>query len=294
MPDGKIIHFIHENFSKDEAEDIEKIVVSMNMTKLYDHTVAILVDESMPKDEVVIANLATGLLTSVSYKAGQIEDQNEKHFTLAYFARLTERLLILLVSENLENSTLIFETLEKSLRVTCVQFGYDFKMLKQFFDFEKLKMIVDSLKIRTQESNKDTKVHKKQRYCWADKADLSILVEGLFKENFIKNKKELFDLFLKPKEEAHVRWNNDKKSHLAYFLNRIFTGNFAKVEGNKGYFTYAEKHFINFEQEAFTSGSLKKISSQISLFPEEHKVIIKEIDDLLEASLQTSKYSSAL
>ena len=161
--EGKITEFIHENFASDEVEDIEKVVLSLNMSKIYNHTVAILRDESMPKDEVVIANLASGLLTSVSYKVGQIEDVTERHTALIYFARLTERLLILLVSENLEDSTLIFETLEKSLRITCLEFGYDYKILKQFFDFEKIKMIVNSLKTKNTEPIKEVKdTHKPQ------------------------------------------------------------------------------------------------------------------------------------
>lgn len=281
MGENKVIDFINNHFQEEEGKEIIDAITQVHLEKIIDNSIRILQDESIPKDEVVIASLTTGLLTSINFKAIQLEEGN-KDSLLRSFGKLTERWLILLVCENIEHSDAIFRSLEKSLRVTCIQFGYEYKVLKQFFDFDRIKLIVSSLKMQTTKTfTKPTQI-RKQKYVWTEKGNLAELVDILHKQNFIKGKKELFDLFLKPKDDHKVRWNPEKKFHLAHLLNRLFTENYARIEGNKGYFTYAEKHFVTFENEYLSTSSLKKISSQVSLFPEEFPSIVEEIDFIIK------------
>ena len=282
MQQNKVITFITEHFSKQDALEIIELLESCHLLGLCDRTVGILKDKAIVKDEVIIANIASGMLTSMYYKASKITDASKQHFALNNFARLTERLLIMLVSENIENSELIFKTLDKSLQITCMQYGYDFRMLTQFFDFEKIKYVVDTMKAQKAEPITTAKVSKKQRYTWLQNGNLSLLVDALYRDNFIKNKRDFFDLFLKPKEDSKVKWNEERKQHLAYLLYRLFNSNYAKIEGTKGYFAYAEKHFVTYEEECFVANSLKKTSSHISLFPQEYKTVINDIEVMLE------------
>ncbi|HTF80274.1 MAG TPA: hypothetical protein VL947_01060, partial [Cytophagales bacterium] len=249
MSEGKVIDFINEHFSKEEGKEIIDAITELSFEKIFNNSIGILVDESIPKDEIVVASLTTGLLTSVNYKVRQLPETEHKNAILSLFAKLTERWLIMLVSENIDHSDAIFKSLEKSLRVACIQFGYEYKVLRQFFDFENIKLIVSSLKIQTMEVPQKAKRLRKQKYVWLEKGNLAELVDILLKQNFVKGKKEFFDLFLKSKDDHKVRWNEEKKFHLAHLLNRLFTENFARIEGNKGYFTYAEKHFVTFENE---------------------------------------------
>lgn len=283
MGESKVIGFVNTHFHEEEGKEIIDAITQVHLEKIIDNSISILQDESIPKDEVVVASLTTGLLTSINFKANQISDDTERETILKGFGKLTERWLILLVCENIEQSDTIFHSLEKSLRVTCIQFGYEYKILKQFFDFDKIKLIVSSLKMQTSKTLKKTVQARKQKYVWTEKGNLAELVDILHKQNFIKGKKELFDIFLKPKDDLKVRWNPEKKFHLAHLLNRLFTENYARIEGNKGYFTYAEKHFVTFESEYLNPNSLKKISSQVSLFPEEFPSIVEEVDFILKS-----------
>ena len=279
-----IFNFIQEHFEPDEADDMEKLILSMNMLKIFNNTVIILQEDTFPKDEVVISNLATGLLSSVTYKAGKIKDPFLQLEVLGNYARLIERLLTMLVSNNVEKSDIIFETLEKSLQVCCFQFGLDYKQLRHYFDFFKIKLVVNSLKnVIPAHKDETDKIKRKQRYVWLNQGSLAKLTDILFKENYIKSKREFFDLFLKPIDGLVVRWNEEKKNHLPYILNRLFSDGFAKIEGNKGYFSYAEKHFITYANSFFAHNTLKNISSKIKSNPEEFSFIIEDVDLILNS-----------
>lgn len=282
MVENKVIDFINSHFQDEEGKEIINAIAQIHLEKIIDNSISILQDESIPKDEVVVASLTTGLLTSINFKVNQLPNNEDIGNILRVFGKLTERWLILLVCENIEQSDTIFHSLEKSIRVTCIQFNYEHRALKQFFDFDRIKLIVSSLKMQTNKTFEKPIQMRKQKYVWTEKGNLAELVDILHKQNFIKGKKELFDIFLKPKDDLKVRWNPEKKFHLAHLLNRLFTENYARIEGNKGYFTYAEKHFVTFENEYLNPSSLKKISSQVSLFPEEFPSIVEEVDYIIK------------
>jgi hypothetical protein len=162
-----------------------------------------------------------------------------------------------------------------------LQQGYDHNLMKKLFDFEGLKHVLHNL--RNQELTVTLAgAQKVQKYVWLTKGNLPELVDILLKNNYIKSKKEFFDLFLKPDEIQAIRWNKDKKQHLALLLNRLFSEGYAKIEGNKGYFSFAEKHFASFEKVPFALNSLKKLSSLIAKNPDSYVAAINEVSDIMK------------
>ena len=121
------------------------------------------------------------------------------------------------------------------------------------------------------------------RFVWnGDQQQLSKLVVQLKQMNLIKRQKDFFDLFDNPGENLVVKWNAKAKPHLAYLLYKLFAEGFCTIRGSKGYFTYAEQHFTDFEGNGLTPDTLKKLSSKINKFPDKYQDVRAVIDRLLE------------
>ena len=129
--------------------------------------------------------------------------------------------------------------------------------------------------------NKESKTPSQARYIWAEKGKLCELVDILFKKKFIKTKKEFFALFEKHSTIAKVKWNADMKYHLAYLLYRLYKEKHFIMIGNKGYFKYAEEHFLDFNGTPFKKNALKNIKLKILNNKEDYVFICRDVDDII-------------
>lgn len=273
--------FLKKHFNTELQEEISNLIHELSMRKYFNNTIMLLDNPEIPKNEVAIATVSSSLLRNINYKLGRFQTIEEKISRQRIFGILFERLLVSFISKNIREVDKIFSSMESSLYITCLQQGYDHNLMKKLFDFEGLKHVLHNL--RNQELTVTLANNQKiQKYVWLNKGNLPELVDILLKNNYIKSKKEFFDLFLKPDEIQEIRWSKDKKQHLALLLNRLFTEGFAKIEGNKGYFSFAEKHFTSFEKVPFAVNSLKKLSSLIAKNPSAYSIAINEVNDILK------------
>lgn len=276
-------HFLETQFNEELSTEFRNLIEELGLRTFFNNTIRVLDDVTIEKDEITIAALSAGLLRNINSKLAKFPTVEDKISRQRIFGILLERLLVLLISKNLKDTDKIFKALDRSLYITCLQQDYDHRLLKKLFDFDSLKHVIYNLKL--QKASLTTAVgpnQKPQKYVWLQKGNLHELVDLLARYNYIKSKKEFFDIFLKFDEITNVRWNKEKKQHLALLLNRLFSEGYAKIEGNKGYFSFAEKHFVTFEKNNFLPNSLKKLSSSISKKPENYLSAISEVDDIIK------------
>ncbi len=276
-------NFLETQFSVEQRVEFGNLIEELGLRSFFNNTIRVLDDPTIEKDEITIAAISAGLLRTINHRLAKFPTVEDKISRQRTFGILLERLLVLLISKNMNDTERIFNALDRSLYVTCLQQGYDHKLMKKLFDFDSLKHVIYSLKVQNIAFAPAPINQKPQRYLWLQKGNLHILVDLLLKFNYIKSKKEFFDVFFREDEEPIVRWNKDKKYNLALLLSRLFNEGFAKIEGNKGYFAYAEKHFVTFENSSFIPNSLKKLSSVVLKNPESYKSTVSEVEQIIQS-----------
>jgi len=117
---------------------------------------------------------------------------------------------------------------------------------------------------------------------WHDKGDLKELIYILVKEGYIRSKRELDNLFRNPLHCAKVRWNGEKLYHLAYLLYCLRRRKYIIVTIGKGYFTYAERYFTDFERKDLKQNTLKRMSSRVNKEKTRFAYVRKDIDKILK------------
>ncbi len=119
---------------------------------------------------------------------------------------------------------------------------------------------------------------------WSGKGKLEELVDQLYQSGLIKSKSACFNLF-RPQngKEVKVKWDFERKEHLAYLLYELYQQEFIKMVRTKGYFVYAEKHFVSFDGLVFKKNTLKKISSSIRQNPQGYSNVIREIRNIIKS-----------
>jgi hypothetical protein len=119
---------------------------------------------------------------------------------------------------------------------------------------------------------------------WTGSADsLNNLADLIFKKNYIFSENEFKQLFAELHNDAKIRCNANKLLHMAYLLYRLKEDNFFLVLCNKGYFSYAEEHFTDFEGNNLRKNKLKNLSSKVNTNKDKYRFICKEIDDIINA-----------
>ncbi|MFN8437723.1 MAG: hypothetical protein U0V72_08790 [Cytophagales bacterium] len=274
-----ISNFLKNNFQDTLQNDINNLIEELSMRAYFNNTIELLEDETFKKNDVAIAVMAASFLRSINYKLAKFKTVEEKMQRQRLFGILFERILLVFVKKHFKDLDNVFGAIEYALIITCKQHNYDYGLMCKLFDFQGLKHVIDNLKSQQNSSNESSL--KKQRYVWTGKGNLPEFVDILLKNNYVKSKKELFDLFYKPDEFSELRWNKDKKYHLVVLLNKLFNEGFAKIEGNKGYFSYAEKHFTTYEKVTFAPNSLRKLSSSIFKNQDKFYKIINEVDEII-------------
>jgi hypothetical protein len=121
------------------------------------------------------------------------------------------------------------------------------------------------------------------RYLWTGTEEqLAALVSTLKKKQCIKRQKDIYDLFQNPNDKVKVRWAAHCKPLLAHLLFRLFAEGYCCIRGTKGYFSYAEKHFVGFDGQPFAKDSLKKMSSKVNNYPGRYEDVRREAEVILQ------------
>ena len=204
-------NFLATQFNEELRVEFENLIEELGLRNFFNNTIRVLEDASIEKDEITIAALSAGLLRTINYKLGKFPTVEDKISRQRTFGILLERLLVLLISKNLKETDKIFKSLDRSLYVTCLQQDYDHKLLKKLFDFDSLKHVIYNLKLQSAQMVAVGNPNQKpQKYVWLQKGNLHELADLLARYNYIKSKKEFFDIFLKFDDVTNVRWNKEK------------------------------------------------------------------------------------
>jgi hypothetical protein len=78
-----------------------------------------------------------------------------------------------------------------------------------------------------------------------------------------------------------VRWNGEKLYHLAYLLYCLCRKKYIIVTVGKGYFSYAERYFTDFDRNDLKQNSLKRLSSRVNKEKSRFAYVRKDIDKIL-------------
>jgi hypothetical protein len=176
----------------------------------------------------------------------------------------------------------MLKKIKKQSLITCNLMGYDFHIFKKLIDVYSVNAIginnVHSYSIVMHPVETS-----KCKLIWTKKGRLEELTYQLAERKLIKNKRAFFDLFLRAQSEyTVVKWDFERKGHLAHLLFELYRKNLINITSNRGYFLYAEKHFIGFDGTVLKTNSLKKLSSAIHTQPLLHHKIIKDVNEILD------------
>jgi hypothetical protein len=131
------------------------------------------------------------------------------------------------------------------------------------------------------EIKKPKRTKQTVRLVWTGKWKLFEFVYILKKKKYIKSKSEFFALFDDDAHEVKVRWNPDKKYHLAYLLYRLYQEKYIILVGGKGYFKYVEEHFVDYNETSFKRNALKNIKLKILNNIKDYAFICKEVETII-------------
>jgi len=228
-----------------------------------------------------ISSLVSNFLTISSARISSIQSEMQKTKVEYTLINLSEKILKEYIRKNYRYQRVIISQIEEAINTTCNQCRYDFGPYQKL-----LKYKMQSIKIKLDKTIKgsNTKVENTARgrsVYWLEKGKLYELVDILKKKKYIISTIDLFNFFQPSNNGIIVQWNPEKKYHMAYLLYRLFNENFARIRGNRGYFSCAEMMFSEIGGKPFKRNSLKKISSKICKEKERYSLVRKEVDAII-------------
>lgn len=271
------------NMHSGEGEECVQTLQRNNLIEPFENTYQLLkeISKSPPTQHPrKVAELAPGLMTSICFKISAIKSDDERKKAQDFSQKLAQTLLIAFVNGNQKYANEIIHRISEILELNCRQLE-----IKPNGLLETLKTEFTNLPGWISAGNKTNGECSKLvtvRCIWNNQHNLPELVFQLKKKNLIKRRKAFFDLFENPSDEMIVEWDETRIPELARLLYCLFTQDYCHMRGSKGYFTYAEKHFVTFDGTPIPKGNLKKLSSRINKQPEKYIDVINTIDEVLK------------
>ena len=282
---------IRDYYPEEQKAELEKILKAYNLYDLFFNTIEQLKPhlEEQANSNRAVGVLASGLLTGINNELSEIKTAKDKIHLERLLSNMTSKVLHEFLFNTALNKKEILDEIKDSVQLAAQQFDYDYEEIEKLVDFDQMSFLISLLEKKESLANppvsttdKIASSKKVKRYIWTQKGNLQKLVIELLNKKYIKSKVKLFYLFEKPTEDLLVQWNPDFKPQLAHLLFRFFSEGYARMQGSKGYFSYAEQHFVDFENNHFPKNYLKKYSSEINQNPDSFTRIIKDIDDILQ------------
>lgn len=266
------------------ADSSETIIIleKYRLAKIIDKTVQLL---NNPNNQVSdIGIISCCLLTRINNNISTIKKQGLKLKIELLLTDLTLKIYTDFLGITPLAPDEIIKEIIKSSSVTCNLFGYGFNVFKQLIDFYNFNAVINYTNKSGYFKHSPTVNRKKCKLIWNGKGRLEELIYQLQKRKLIKNKLNFFNLFLDDHaENILVKWDFERKWHLAYMLHQLYIKDLIRLVSCKGYFVYAEMHFIGFDGQVLKKDSLKRLSSSINTDPLKYANIINEVDDIIRA-----------
>jgi hypothetical protein len=277
-----ISEYSNTEFAPVDNDEITFILEKYRLSKIIDDTVQLLTNTHNQISD--ISTISCCLLTTINHSIIAIKKHDQKLKIETVLTDLIFDIYIDFLNKSPFVPEKIIEEIIKNSTVTCNLGGYDFNIFKKLIDFYKLDLIINHAHKKRYLKTLTGIERKNCKLIWNGNGRLEELIHQLRKRKLIKTKLNFFNLFLdQHAENTIVKWDFERKGHLAHLLHQLYTKNLIRLASCKGYFAYAEMHFIGFDDEALKKDSLKKLSSAMNTEPLKYKHIINEVDDIIKS-----------
>lgn len=277
-----ISEYTDVEFASADYNETTLILEKYCLSKTIDNTIQLLNCKHNHISDIGVISCC--LLTRVNQNISAVKKQDQKIKIEILLTDLIFKIYIDFLNNAPFDSEKIIEEIIKSSSVTCDLFGYNFNTFKKLIDFYKFSSILNAPNKTIYLNALSDIGRKKCKLIWNGKGRLEELIYQLQKRKLIKTKSAFFNLFLDDHaENILVKWDFERKGHLAHLLHQLYAKDLIRLISCKGYFVYAERHFIGFDGEVLKKDSLKKLSSSMNVEPLKYMDIINEVAAVIKS-----------
>lgn len=268
--------YIDDEFTLVNKHEVLAILGNDQLSNIIEKLIPLL--NNSPDSPSDVGVISSSLVISVNTNISHHEpDKKQKIESLV--ADLVFVIFIDFLKDRPSVCGLIVNEIKKHTFATCNLMGFDFNVFKKLIDAYAFSAINGN---GSQKTGHLVEIPK-SKIIWTGKGRLEELVYQLGRRKLIKNKTSFFDLFLKTQPEpVMVKWDFERKGHLALLLCELYKKDLINITSNRGYFSYAEKHFIGFDGIPLKPNSLKKLSSSIHKQPLHYHQVVKDVAEIID------------
>lgn len=271
--------YLDDNFTMVSRHEILAILKTCQLSPVVDNFIMLLKHNPDQLEDVCIISSALIINVNTNIKTLESEPRGKAELLLA-------DLIFVIFVDFLKNKPLernhILQNIKKQSLITCDLMGYDFNVFKKLIDIAALNGVNGNHTHGAGVAIQPIEIPG-CKLVWTKKGRLEELVYQLSERRLIKNKRALFDLFLNGQSKHPlVKWDFERKGHLAHLLFQLYKKNLINITSNRGYFSCAEKHFIGFDGTVLKTNSLKKLSSAIHSQPSNYPQVIGDVTEIIE------------
>ena len=264
-----------------DNNEIALMLERYHLSRIIDDTLRLLKNPDNQVSDIGV--ISSCLLVTVNHHIEAVKKRDQRSKIELLLADLAFDIYIDFLNKTPLDAENVIEEIVKSSIVTCNLSGHDFNIFKKLIDFYKLNSIINPTSKNKYLRSPDIP-KKKCKLIWNGKGRLEELIYQLQKRKLIKTKLQFFNLFAEEyTEQTRVKWDFDRKAHLAHLLYQLHAKDHIRLIACKGYFSFAEKHFIGFDDTALKKDSLKKLSSSMNTEPSKYHHVISEVNDIIKA-----------
>jgi hypothetical protein len=271
--------YLNDNFTMVNRHELLTVLKTCQLSPVVDNFILFLKNNPNQLADVCIISSALIININTNIKALETERRGKAELLLA-------DLIFIIAVDFLKTKPLardlILRKLKKQCLITCDLMGYDFHVFKKLIDMSALNAVDNNNMHRNGVVIEPVEISR-CKLVWTKKGRLEELVYQLSERKLIKNKRALFDLFLNAQtKHPLVKWDFERKGHLAHLLFQLYKKNLINITSNRGYFSCAEKHFIGFDGTTLKTNSLKKLSSAIHSQPSNYPQVVGDVTEIIE------------
>jgi len=271
--------YLEEEFTMVKKQDALLILERYQLSTIIEKLIFLLKDN--PDQPLDIAVISSSLVIGINDHIGTAEN-NQRQKIESLFTDLVFVIFIDFLKGRPSAYSIILQEIKRHTFTTCNLMGYDFNVFKKLIDTYAFNAVHTALGNGFEITDQPVEMPE-SKITWTGKGRLEELVYQLKKRKLIKSKTSFFDLFLKP-HAGHitVKWDFERKGHLAHLLCELYKKGLIAVTLNRGYFSYAEKHFTGFDGTVLKANSLKKLSSAIHTKSHHYQKVIADITEIID------------
>lgn len=242
------------------------------------------------QDKNNVHQTAAEILVAINNQMARYKDEPENKLKVERILGTFAMNVFREVLKKVPNPLQYVKSVKDILKSTCEKWGWNYNELNERFNIEMLEVGMSMNMVQDTDFQEVKKLPKQARLVWNHNAgNIDKLCILLIEVKLLKNKRDFYNFFEKPGEQLRVKWDSMRKPYLAYLLFRLKEEKIIIPKGTKSTFAYAEKYFTDEEGNFFAKNYLKELSCKINQDEESNKLIISEIDSIIENIKTTNK-----